>query len=105
MPVQSLADVLSVQQVNQLLERLTTEEIRDTFGPLLPPLLGKDSSKEGLIQAVRSGFFQQSVDRLSESLREGEGAGLLLAQSFGLDYKGEGIDNFLQALRDKDNNI
>lgn len=105
MAIHSLSDILTAQRIETMLGKLSAQEIHDTFSRFLPSLSEKDDPEETVAQIVETGFFQLSIDRLSDSLREGEGSGLLLAQSFGLDYKGEGIDGFLQALRDKGKDI
>lgn len=63
--------------------------------PNFSPTIGA----EDVLEATRTGFFQQALARLTEILNNSEGSGYLLAQSLNLDYEGEGIDAFLNALR------
>lgn len=99
-PIVSLADVLTVDNVSRHLERLSRAEIAAVYGPLLPESVGANPTKEDVLGVVRSGFFQQATGRLSEQLLSGTGAGLLLSQSLRYDYRGEGIDGFLDGVRE-----
>lgn len=91
---------MDVSLIDKHLEKLSAQELKEKYGELLPPSMSNNPSKADIIDVVRSGFFQQSEQKLSESLRNGKGAGYLLAQTLKYDYKGEGVDLFLQGIRE-----
>lgn len=99
-PIESLADVLTVENVSRHLEGLSQAEIARVYGPLLPESVGPNPTKDDVLSVVRNGFFQQATGRLSEQLRSGRGAGLLLSQSLRYEYRGEGIEGFLDGVRE-----
>lgn len=65
----------------------------------LPPSIKQNPTRKDILDLVRSGFFQQSRSNLTSHLNKSNGAGYLLAQTFGLQYSGEGIVNFLNSIR------
>lgn len=93
LPIHSLVHVLTPAVVEAMLRHKSCGEIDAAFGPHLP------LQSCLLMDVVRSGFFQQALERLSECVRDGDGAGYLLSQSLGLPYRGEGIDAFLDSCR------
>ncbi|KAK6198888.1 proteasome complex subunit Rpn13 ubiquitin receptor-domain-containing protein [Scheffersomyces amazonensis] len=99
LPIGSISDFLTIETIENHLEELNTEQIKQLYGDYLPESLSSNPNKSELINVIKSGFFKQSEKRLTNSLREGNGAGYLLAQSLKYDYKGEGVDNFLQGIR------
>lgn len=98
MPILSLNDVLTVPVVENMLAGKLDAEIAATFGPWLPKLLQR-GARTDVLEAVRSAFFQQAAERLSEGLRGHEGAGYLLCACLHVEYQGEGIEAFLEACR------
>jgi len=59
----------------------------------------ENASKYEILQVIKSPYFNQNLKSLNESLRQCNGAGYLLSQSLKFDYKGEGIEAFLQGIR------
>lgn len=100
LPIKSLLDFLTMEVIEKHLDSLSPAEMSSMYGPLLPKTVGTDPTKQNVLETVRSPFFQQACQRLSEQLAQGEGAGYLLAQSLKLKYDKEGIASFLQGLRD-----
>lgn len=98
-PIVAISDVLDLQLVEKHLDTLSPEELARIYSPVLPESVAKNPTKKDILDVFRSGFFQQAEQKLSENLRSGTGAGYLLAQSLKYDYRGEGIDGFLQGLR------
>lgn len=94
-----LDDVISFDTIESHLANLSDQEVVQLFGDDLPPSITANPSKANVLELIRSGFFQQSKNNLSSHLKKQNGAGYLLAQSFGLDYEGEGISNFLNGIR------
>lgn len=93
----ALADVLTPAVVDAHLARQSPSQLRALYGAYLPA--NTEATREEIGRVVRSGFYQQAEARLSEQLREGAGTGYLLAQAVGYDYEGEGIEQFLNGVR------
>ncbi|ODV80862.1 uncharacterized protein CANTADRAFT_47098 [Suhomyces tanzawaensis NRRL Y-17324] len=96
-PITSIGNFLQPQLVQQHLDKLSPHQI-DQLSQHLPA--STPATKTEIAQVVRSGFFQQSQRKLSEQLSSGLGAGYLVAQSLKYDYKGEGVDGFLNGIRE-----
>lgn len=79
---------------------MSPEAIEQVFGPHLPE--GTAATAENVMEVVSSSFFRQSLAKLSDQLEQNDGTGMLLAQAFGIEYKGEGLTNWLQAMREKE---
>ena len=99
MPIGSISSVLDISTIDDHLDKLSLEQLKEMYGEYLPPSIAQNPTKAKIMEVVRSGFFQQSEQKLTKQLRASEGAGLLLAQSLKYDYKGEGIENFLNGVR------
>ncbi|KAI5953385.1 hypothetical protein KGF54_002757 [Candida jiufengensis] len=100
MPLGSISSVLNLQTIENHLDKLSREELSKLYKDYLPESTSKNVTKYKIIEIIRSGFYQQNEQKLSEHLKSGEGAGYLLSQSLKYDYKGEGIENFLNGIRD-----
>lgn len=100
LPIHSISDILTLEQIEKHLSSLSPTQLSEVYAKNLPDSVSSNTSKEDILDVVRSGFFQQSSNKLSELLRDGSGAGYLLAQSLKYDYLGEGIDGFLHGVRD-----
>lgn len=90
---------MDVSTIDNHLDKLSLDQLKQMYGEYLPPSVAQNPTKAKILDVVRSGFFQQSEQKLTNQLRANEGAGLLLAQSLKYDYKGEGIENFLNGIR------
>lgn len=97
-PITSIGDFLTPALIKSHLESLTHEEIVSKYADYVP--ISLTLSKADLIDLVQSSFFQQNLAKLTEQLNS-DGSGYLLAQSIKYDYLGEGIENFLQGIRNK----
>lgn len=97
-PITSIGDFLTPALIKSHLETLTHEELVSKYSDYVP--ISFTLSKADLIDLVQSSFFQQNLAKLTEQLNS-DGSGYLLAQSIKYDYLGEGIDNFLQGIRNK----
>lgn len=84
--------------IEKHLDELSNEEIKQLYQSHLPESI-ENPTKYDIMQLVRSGFFDQSLNRLSESLTKSSGTGYLLSQTLKYDYQGEGIDGFLAGIR------
>ncbi|KAI5954716.1 hypothetical protein KGF57_003739 [Candida theae] len=100
LPIGSISSVLDISTIDNHLDKLSLDQLKHMYGEYLPPSIAQNPTKAKIIEVVRSGFFQQSEQKLTKQLRANEGAGLLLAQSLKYDYKGEGIENFLKGVRE-----
>ncbi|CCE40669.1 Proteasome complex subunit Rpn13 ubiquitin receptor family protein [Candida parapsilosis] len=100
MPIGSISSVLDISTIDSHLDKLSIDQLKQMYGEYLPPSIAQNPTKSKIIDVVRSGFYQQSEQKLTKQLRANEGAGLLLAQSLKYDYKGEGIENFLNGIRE-----
>ncbi|RLV94328.1 26S proteasome regulatory subunit RPN13 [Spathaspora sp. JA1] len=100
LPISSISSVLDVDTINTHLESLTSEQLKQLYGDYLPKSITENPTKEQILDVIRSGFFKQSEQKLSQLLNQGNGAGYLLAQSLKFDYHGEGIDGFLTGIRE-----
>lgn len=102
LPILDLDDAFPFEVLQQFIDELSEEEfakfIEDNSNDL-PETIKSNPTKQGFNDLMRSGFFQQSKANLSNHLKRNNGSGFLLAQLFKLNYQGEGIGNFLQALR------
>lgn len=98
LPIASISDVLTLELIEKHLESLSSDHLSELYLKHLPE--STSPTKHDIMDVVRSGFFQQSTSKLSELLREGNGAGYLLAQSLKYDYQGEGIEAFLNGVRE-----
>lgn len=98
-----LDDVFPFEVLKSHVNSLSEAEVLELFKDDLPPSIAANPTKANILDLLRSGFFQQSKNSLSSHLKKNNGAGYLLAQSFGIDYEGEGITNFLNGLRKKNN--
>lgn len=83
--------------VEKHLDELSPEEIEQLYAEHLPS--STNPTKHDIIQLVRSGFFDQSLDRLNQGLQKSTGMGYILSQSLKFDYQGEGIEGFLKGIR------
>lgn len=99
-PISSVSDFLTLDLVESHLDKLDANTLKSLYSDKLPPSISENPTEQDILDTVRSGFFQQSEQRLSEQLRRGNGAGYLLAQSLKYDYKGEGVANFLDGIRE-----
>ncbi|CCG22529.1 hypothetical protein CORT_0B08240 [Candida orthopsilosis Co 90-125] len=99
LPIGSISSVLDVSTIDNHLDKLSLDQLKQMYGEYLPSSVAQNPTKAKILDVVRSGFFQQSEQKLTNQLRANEGAGLLLAQSLKYDYKGEGIENFLNGIR------
>lgn len=97
-PITSIGDFLTPGLIKSHLQSLTHEEIVSMYSDYVPD--SSNLSKADLIDLVQSSFFLQNLAKLTEQLNT-EGSGYLLAQSIKYEYLGEGIDNFLQGVRNK----
>ena len=84
---------------NRVLHKMSPEAIEQVFGPHLPE--GTAPTADNVMEVVTSSFFRQSLTKFSDQLDQNDGTGMLLAQAFGIEYKGEGLTNWLQAMREK----
>lgn len=98
LPIASISDILTLELVEKHLDTLSPDQLTELYANHLPG--STNPTKHDILDVVRSGFFQQSTNNLSDLLREGNGAGYLLAQSLKYDYKGEGIEPFLNGVRE-----
>lgn len=98
LPIASISDVLTLELIEKHLDTLSPDQLSQLYASHLPE--STSPTKHDILDVVRSGFFQQSSNKLSELLREGSGAGYLLAQSLKYDYQGEGIESFLNGVRE-----
>lgn len=98
LPIASISDVLTVELIEKHLDTLSPDQLSQLYASHLPE--STSPTKHDILDVVRSGFFQQSSNKLSELLREGSGAGYLLAQTLKYDYQGEGIESFLNGVRE-----
>lgn len=98
LPIASISDVLTLELIEKHLDSLSPDQLSQLYATHLPE--STNPTKHDILDVVRSGFFQQSTNKLSELLREGSGAGYLLAQSLKYDYQGEGIESFLNGVRE-----
>lgn len=80
------------------LDELSNEDIKQLYQEHLPSSI-ENPTKHDIVQLVRSGFFDQSLNRLTESLTKSSGIGYILSQSLKFDYQGEGIEGFLAGIR------
>lgn len=64
----------------------------------LPPNF--QHTKDALIECITSPFYKQATDTLSKNLNKNF-SGMTIAQSFGYEYSGEGIQGFLKGSRKK----
>ncbi|XYA02047.1 hypothetical protein QA089_004612 [Meyerozyma guilliermondii] len=97
--ISQLGDVLSPENISQLVHKMSPEAIEQVFGPHLPE--GTAPTADNVMEVVTSSFFRQSLTKFSDQLDQNDGTGMLLAQAFGIEYKGEGLTNWLQAMREK----
>ncbi|EGW35003.1 uncharacterized protein SPAPADRAFT_58128 [Spathaspora passalidarum NRRL Y-27907] len=100
LPISSISSVLDLETIDKHLAGLNTEQLKELYGQFLPQSVAENPTKEQILDVIRSGFFQQSEQKLSQYLTQGNGAGYLLAQSLKFDYHGEGIDGFLTGIRE-----
>lgn len=100
MPIASISSVLDIDTINSHLDKLSIDQLKELYGEYLPESIAANPTKEEIMRAIRSGFFQQCEQKLSELLRSNTGAGYLMSQSLKYDYKGEGVDGFLNGIRD-----
>lgn len=98
LPIASISDVLTLELIEKHLDTLSPDQLSQLYASHLPE--STNPTKHDILDVVRSGFFQQSTNKLSELLREGSGAGYLLAQTLKYDYQGEGIESFLNGVRE-----
>lgn len=98
-PIIDLDDVFPFEVLEAHINSLSNDEVVELFKDDLPPSIAENPTKSNILDLLRSGFFQQSKNNLSSHLKKSNGAGYLLSQSFGVDYVGEGITNFLNGIR------
>ncbi|WPK23428.1 hypothetical protein PUMCH_000668 [Australozyma saopauloensis] len=60
---------------------------------------GVEPTRLEVMRVLRSSFFRNANDELSHTINT-NAVGLMLAHSFGFEYRGEGIEAFLSGLRD-----
>lgn len=100
LPIQSISDVLTIENISQHLDSLSKEQLIENYSTHLPKSIDANNiSKNEILDIVRSGFFQQSINKLSDQLTNSNGTGYLLSQSLKYDYQGEGVDGFLNGIR------
>ncbi|EGV63964.1 hypothetical protein PSN45_003959 [Yamadazyma tenuis] len=99
LPILDLEDAFPFEVLETHLNRLSDKQLLELVKDDLPPTIGQNPTRANIYDLIRSGFFQQSKANLTQHLRNANGAGYLLAQSFGLEYQGEGISNFLEGIR------
>ncbi|EMG46921.1 hypothetical protein G210_2813 [Candida maltosa Xu316] len=100
LPIGSISSVLDLKTIDAHLEKLSLDQLKELYGEYLPESIAADPTKSEIMDVIRSGFFQQCEQKLSESLRSGSGAGYLMSQSLKYEYKGEGIEGFLNGVRE-----
>ncbi|RCK56585.1 26S proteasome regulatory subunit RPN13 [Candida viswanathii] len=100
MPIGSISSVLDIETINAHLDKLSIDQLKELYGEYLPQSIAANPTKEEAMRAIRSGFFQQCEHKLSELLRSNTGAGYLMSQSLKYEYKGEGVDGFLNGIRE-----
>lgn len=100
LPVSSISDFLTLELIEKHLDSLSSDQLAQLYSRFLPESCSKNPLKSDVLDVVRSGFFQQATSKLSELLREGNGAGYLLAQSLKYNYQGEGVEGFLNGVRE-----
>lgn len=97
--ISHLGDVLTPEVVAKHVRGMSSEELEKVFGAHLPA--GTPATADNVMEIVRSGFFHLSMEQLSEHLSGHDGSGMVLSQAFGTEYLGEGLVNWLQAMRKK----
>lgn len=60
---------------------------------------GVAPTAEEVLKVLRSSFFRSANEELSSTITRNP-VGEILARSFGFDYQGEGIEAFLNGLRE-----
>ncbi|AOW26098.1 26S proteasome regulatory subunit N13 [Candida albicans P60002] len=100
LPIGSISSVLDIDSIDSHLDKLSLEQLKEMYGDYLPPSIASNPTKSQIMEVVRSGFFQQCEQKLSESLRGNSGAGYLMSQSLKYDYKGEGVESFFNGVRE-----
>lgn len=84
--------------IEKHLSKLSEQQLAQLYSEFLPE--NSNPTKAEILEVVKNGFFRQASDKLDEQLRESNGSGYLLAQTLKYEYKGEGIENFLNGVRD-----
>lgn len=98
-PILLLSDVLTEELVRKHLQSLLAQEIHDRYGNLLPESV--EPNVDQILEVVRGEFFRSANTEFSMNIAENS-IGLILANSFGYEYTGEGLDAFLKGLRDSE---
>lgn len=99
-PVTSILDILRSEKLATHLEK-PKEELEKLYGNYVPKSVADNISSSELKKLIKNSFFEQSMRNLDAQLNRNSGAGYLLAQSFKLNYKGEGIEGFLEGIREQ----
>lgn len=94
-----MEDAFPFEVIEQYLNQLSDEQLIELVIDDLPPSIKQQPTRKDIMNLIRSGFFLQSRSNLTSHLNKSNGAGYLLAQTFGLEYSGEGIVNFLNSIR------
>lgn len=100
LPISTISSVLDLLLIDSHLDKLSLDELKSLYSEYLPSSMSSNPTKAQIMDIIRSGFYAQSEQKLSELLSKGSGAGYLLAQSLKYEYKGEGIDGFLNGIRE-----
>lgn len=96
-PVSLLADLLTDDLIDTILDSQLPEQLRERYKDMLPEGVG--ASKAELREVLRSEFYRRASLELSMNINENN-IGSILANSFGYEYAGEGLDAFLKGIRD-----
>lgn len=96
-PVSEISDILTEKRLLSHFESLSPDDIELLYGDMLPE--GVASTKEEIMKVLRSSFFKSSNAEFSHTIRTNN-VGLILAHSFGYEYLGEGLQNFMNGLRE-----
>lgn len=60
---------------------------------------GVPPTKDEILKVLRSSFFRSGNEQLSHTINTSP-VGLIMARSFGFEYNGEGLEAFLNGLRE-----
>ncbi|ODQ77383.1 hypothetical protein BABINDRAFT_163631 [Babjeviella inositovora NRRL Y-12698] len=95
-PLNSITDAISPLLIEKYVNSLSLEELEPLFNHLPE---SHERNKQSLLNVLKSGFFLTSASKLDEALANG--AGMVVSQALGTNYKGEGIECFLNAVREQ----
>lgn len=78
------------------IDALLPEKLRRFYGDMLPE--GVAPTKDEIMKVFSSSFFRSANEELSNTINRSS-VGEVLARTFGYVYTGEGIEAFLNGLR------